>query len=155
MGPIIGQNLGAQLYERVREVLTRSLQLTLIYVLVIWGVLAFSHQWINMMFQAQGETAELIDFFCFVIAGTWVFMGALFVANAAFNNLGYPLASTFFNWGRATLGTIPFALIGGHYYGARGVLLGQSIGSALFGVGAVFMAYYVVRRVSANTIPKA
>ena len=38
--------------------------------------------------------------------------GAQFVANAAFNNLGRPNLSTWFNWGKATLGTIPFAWYG-------------------------------------------
>ena len=34
------------------------------------------------------------------------------VAAAAFNNLGRPGLSTWFNWGKATLGTIPFATAG-------------------------------------------
>ena len=50
----------------------------------------------------------------------WFFIGLLFVANASFNNLGFPLLSTLFNWGRATLGTMPFALIGARYGGPEG-----------------------------------
>ena len=41
-----------------------------------------------------------------------MFHGALYVANSAFNNLGFPLLATAFNWGKATLGTIPFAMAG-------------------------------------------
>ena len=62
------------------------------------------------------------------------------MANASFNNLGHPLLSTFFNWGRATLGTIPFAYWGSHY-GAPGVLIGQAVGSSLFGLFAVVVAF--------------
>jgi hypothetical protein len=80
------------------------------------------------VFDAQGETAELIVFFCRVLAPLFVFLGALFVANAAFNTLGRPHLSTALNWGRATLGTIPFAALGGYLAAAPGVLTGSMLG---------------------------
>ena len=36
-------------------------------------------------------------FFCLVSGPIWFFNGLLFVANASFNNLGFPLLSTLFN----------------------------------------------------------
>ena len=62
------------------------------------------------------------------------FNGILFVSSAAFNTLGQPLNATWTNWGRHTLGTIPFALLGGMYWGAQGVLLGQALGGVVFGL---------------------
>jgi len=67
------------------------------------------------------------------------------VANAAFNNLGHPLLSTLFNWGRATLGTIPFVTLGARH-GPPGILLGQAAGSFIFGVLAVIVAFRVTYR---------
>jgi hypothetical protein len=64
----------------------------------------------------------------------------LFVANAAFNNLGHPLWSTGFNWARATVGTIPLAWWGAHY-GPVQVLAGQAAGTAVFGVLAMWLAF--------------
>jgi hypothetical protein len=72
------------------------------------------------------------------------------VANAAFNNLGHPKLSTLFNWGKATLGTIPFAMAGAWLGGPEGLLVGTAIGSVLFGVAAVIVAYRVVRRTAAQ-----
>jgi hypothetical protein len=66
-------------------------------------------------------------------------------AIAAFNNLGHPLWSTGFNWGRATLGTIPFAWWGSHY-GPVEVLAGQAAGAALFGSLAMYVAFQPTRR---------
>jgi Na+-driven multidrug efflux pump len=71
-------------------------------------------------------------------------MGALFVANAAFNNLGRPLWSTGFNWARATLGTIPFAWWGAHY-GPVEVLAGQAAGAVIFGTLALACAFWLTR----------
>jgi predicted alpha/beta hydrolase len=70
----------------------------------------------------------------------------IFVSNAAFNNLGFPILSTVFNWGRATLGTVPFVTIGASHGGPQGGLLGMIVGAALFGVLAVFTAYWSIRR---------
>ena len=52
-----------------------------------------------------------MQFFCQLSGFIWFFISLVFVANASFNNLGFPLLSTFFNWGRATLGMIPFAYL--------------------------------------------
>ena len=83
--------------------------------------------------------------FCLFAAGSWVFHGLLFVANASFNNLGFPIAATLSNWGKATLGTIPFAMVGAKYWGAEGALAGQGLGAVIFGVFGIWWAYRSLR----------
>ena len=68
------------------------------------------------------------------------------MANAAFNNLGALLPSTALSWGRATLGTIPFAYWGSHY-GPGAVLVGQAAAAVVFGSLAVLTAFAVARRI--------
>ena len=65
----------------------------------------------------------LIVFFCRWLAPLFAFFGTLFVCNAACNTLGRPHYATALNWGRATLGTVPFVTLGA-YWGAEGVLAG-------------------------------
>jgi putative MATE family efflux protein len=148
VGPILGQNLGARRYDRIERTLTDSLIFILIYCAAVWVVLLVLQESIVRLFGATGAGAALIRFFCRYVAGTFVFLGALFVANAAFNNLGFPTWSTLFNWGRATLGTIPFVAIGAKYFGAEGALAGQAVGGIIFGVVAVLVCYRVVRRMA-------
>ena len=81
----------------------------------------------------------MIGLFCSLLAASFLFVGALFVANTTFNNLDRPLYSTAFNWARATLGTIPFAYLGAHF-GPAGVLIGPAIGAVIFGSLALWMA---------------
>ena len=78
------------------------------------------------------------------------FNGVIFVANAAFNNLGHPFYSTVVNWGRHTLGTIPFVLLGAAWYGAPGVLIGQFLGGAVFAMLAVILAWRVMEMKGAD-----
>jgi Na+-driven multidrug efflux pump len=95
-------------------------------------------------FSLDGIAAHMVHAFCSWLAASFFFMGALFVANAAFNNLGRPLWSTGFNWARATLGTIPFAWWGAHY-GPVEVLAGQAVGAVIFGSLALGCAFWLTR----------
>ena len=148
IGPIMGQNLGAGRFDRVRETLRDSLIVVVVTVLAAWAILALARSTILWVFSASGDTAELVGLFCSWLAGGFIFTGCLYVANAAFNNLGHPLLSTLFNWGRATLGTIPFVTIG-RAYGPTGVLWGQMLGSLVFGLAAMIMAFRVTARMRA------
>ena len=88
-----------------------------------------------------------------------MFLACLFVANTAFNNLGFPLLSMVFNWGRATLGTIPFVTWGVWHGGVKGGLVGVAFGCAVFGVIGVATAYWttaeLARRFQQNAARRA
>lgn len=133
IGPIFGQNLGAGRPDRLRATLHDSLRVILFYVLAVWLLLALGSDLIADAFGTEGDARRIVVFFCLFVAGSFIFNGALFVANAAFNNLGYPLYSTLLNWGRATLGVVPFIWLGARWYGAEGVMAGYGLGVVLFG----------------------
>ncbi len=145
VGPILAQNLGAGRLDRVRGALRDSLLFVVVSVAVAWLLLFLVQGPIVTVFAPHGAAAALVRLFCTWLAGSFLFTGALFVANAAFNNLGFPLLSTLFNWGRATLGTIPLVALGAQY-GPPGVLTGQAAGSLVFGIVAVIVAFRVVGR---------
>ena len=144
VGPVLAQNLGAKRYDRVREGLRASLWFMVVSVAAAWLILALVQGPLIRAFSLDGVAAAMVHAFCSWIAASFFFMGALFVANAAFNNLGRPLWSTGFNWGRATLGTIPFAWWGAKY-GPVEVLAGQAAGAAIFGTLALVCAFWLTK----------
>lgn len=150
VGPIVGQNFGAGLFDRVRESLTKAIQFCTVYVVVMSLILFLLQSYIVQAFDMKGDSAELIQFFCSYIAVFFIFSGILFVANASFNNLGKAKYSTLFNVGKATLGTVPFVYFGALWGGIYGVLIGQVLGSIIFGVLGVWVAYRLVDKVAAQ-----
>lgn len=146
IGPILGQNYGARRYDRLVVALRDALVFVTAYCLAMWALLALLASPIASLFGAEGAARDLVVFFCLFAAGSFLFNGALFVANAAFNNLGFATYSTVFNWGRSTLGVIPFVWAGAQLYGAKGVVAGWALGAIVFGVAAVIVAFRVVRR---------
>ncbi|HEY3623778.1 MAG TPA: MATE family efflux transporter [Roseiarcus sp.] len=148
VGPIIGQNYGAKLMDRVQRTLTDSFVLSIGYVLFAWAVLALAEPALITAFEAKGESAQYVAFYCRYGVVAWIFLACLFVANVSFNNLGFPVLSMAFNWARATLGTIPFVTVGARYGGVQGGMLGFALGSAAFGLIAVATAYVVTWRLA-------
>jgi len=145
VGPIIAQNLGAGRADRIRETVRNSLVFVLLTVAVAWVVLALAQGGLIRAFSARGDTAVIITAFCSWLVASYAFVGCQFVANATFNNLDRPLLSTLFNWGRATIGTVPF-VAAGMRHGPVGVMIGQAAGNAIFGTMAMLVAYAVVKR---------
>ncbi len=148
IGPIVGQNYGAGSFHRMREAFTLSLWVTAAFTLIAWVVLAALSQTLVDVFLATGDAERLILFFCRWLAPLFAFLGALFVSNAVFNTLRRAHISTMLNWGRATLGTIPFVMLGSSYAGADGVLAANMAGGIVFGVIGVLMCYRLMDRIS-------
>jgi putative MATE family efflux protein len=153
IGPVLGQNWGARRYDRMKQTLKDSLTFMIVYVLGVWALLFLLQTPIVIAFNAPPLTAELVRFFCQLSGFIWFFVSLVFVANASFNNLGYPLLSTFFNWGRATLGMIPFAYFGAQIGGPKGALLGIGAGSIVFGIAAIITAFWTIRRLERQAVP--
>ena len=143
IGPIIGQNAGANLPDRVSAAFREGLIFTAIVVVVVSGLFFLARPGIAWLFQLDDLALQLVFLFAGPLSLMFFFNGVIFVSNAAFNNLGHPFYSTVVNWGRHTLGTIPFVMVGAAWYGAAGVLIGQYVGGAVFGL----VAYLLARRV--------
>ncbi|WP_020405464.1 MATE family efflux transporter [Hahella ganghwensis] len=144
VGPIIGQNMGAGDYYRVRRTLGDASRFIAGYVMIVWALLYFLSDFIVASFDATEDARYLINQYCLWIAPGFFFNGLLFVANACFNNINSAYLATLFNFSRAFLGTIPFVALLSSQFGAIGVLAGEIAGGLVFGTLAMGTAVYRV-----------
>jgi len=121
-----------------------------VYVTLVSVLLYILQEPIITLFKLEGEAAELVRIFCTWIAITFIFNGAQFVSNSAFNNLGKPMYATWFNVGRSTVGTLPFVYLGGEIAGAAGVLAGQAVGGMIFALAGVAIAFRHISNLTKN-----
>jgi putative MATE family efflux protein len=144
IGPIIGQNFGAKIYDRVYSAVKDSFIFVTLYTFIAWGLLALLNSHISDFFNASEQAAQIVQLFCIWLAASFLFNGLIFIASAAFNNLGKAIYSTIINWGRATLGVIPFVYVGKTWYGVEGAITGWALGAVMFGlISAIWCIYYV------------
>lgn len=144
VGPIIGQNAGANMPDRVRGAFRDGLIFTALVVVLMSALLYALRPALVWLFDLDGITLSLVFLFAGPLSLLFFFNGVIFVGNAAFNNLGHPYYSTWVNWGRHTLGTIPFVIIGAAWFGAPGVLVGQAVGGLVFAAITLVLAKRVL-----------
>ncbi|MGB5871893.1 MAG: MATE family efflux transporter, partial [Albidovulum sp.] len=111
IGGIIGQNYGARRPDRVAEAFGAALKFCAVYTLITWALMAALSGPIATSFRLSPEGEAIVRMFTHYAAGAFIFTGAVFGANAAFNNLGRPLWSTGANWMRDGILMFPLALV--------------------------------------------
>ena len=154
IGPVIGQNFGAGQQDRVGRAFRDGVLFTAIVVVAVSALLFAARPLLGMLFQLDGDSQRLVFLFAGPLSLLWFFNGMIFVSNAACNNMGRPFYSTLVNWGRHTLGTIPFVIVFAAWFGASGVLIGQAVGGILFGLVAVVVALRVMRQGGGPATPE-
>lgn len=152
IGPIVGQNFGAKAYDRIRQTLLKSNVFIVSYLVIVWGICWLAQDFLIGQFKLSDGGADLLSTFIIFVIPLSYFNGLLFVSNSAFNNLKRPLWASFLNWGRQTVGILPFIYIGSLYFGADGILIGQVLGAVAFSVFGILLSFHLVKGYESGTI---
>ncbi len=145
IGGIFGQNYGAGHIDRVRSTYLNALIFCGIYALVAWGLLSAATPLVLWAFDLSGQGAEVLQAFTFVGVGSFLFLGALFVSNAAFNSLGKATRATLLNWFKDAVLSWPAAVWLAGLTGAVGVIYGQALAGLVMGAIAGFWGWRFVQ----------
>ncbi|MEM6309199.1 MAG: MATE family efflux transporter [Pseudomonadota bacterium] len=151
IGGIFGQNFGAGYIDRLKSTYRDALVFCLIYTLVAWALLFFAAPYVALAFDLDGQGAEVLQAFMTIGIGGFVFIGALFVSNAAFNNLGKPTRSTILNWFNHGVLSWPSAMGLALLFGAPGVIYGQAVAGTVTGLFAVIWGWKYVQSLQPST----
>jgi putative MATE family efflux protein len=149
IGPIAGQNFGAKKFDRVSKTLFESIRFTLIYCAIVSAILWLSQWWFVPLFGGSAAANELVYLFCSGLSLIFIFNGITFLTNALFNNLGVAYYATIINILKATVGTIPFVILGANIAGVEGVLWGLFAGSVFIAVIGLLLALRLVNKFQA------
>ena len=144
IGGIFGQNYGAGQYDRLRTTYRDALVFCLMYTLIMWGAFVWATPHISALFGLSGQGADVLRAFSIIGVGGFVFVGPLFVCNAAFNSLGKPARSTVLNWMKEAVFGWSAAAGFAVYFGASGVIYGQACAAMLVGTLAGFWGWRYV-----------
>lgn len=145
VGPIFGQNLGAKRFDRVADTYRDALIFCTLYVLAAWFILWLATDLVIGAFNMSGQGEEVVRVFIQIGAGGFLFTGALFVSNAALNNLGRPLWSTGFNWVRNAVVIPVLAYLCAEPFGLTGAVYAQAGASVLVAIIAIMVGWRRIR----------
>jgi len=146
--PYIGQNWGAQKYERVKQALKFSLQFSL-----IWGgtvfllLIMFSDRLGSLFTYDPTILASIVNFF-WLVPISYGFLGIILVVNASFNALNRPLYSLTLILLQLFVFAIPLGYLGSQYWQIEGIFIGISSGNIIVGsIGFLLIKRYLHKNI--------
>lgn len=136
IGPFVGQNWGANQFDRANHAMKLSYWWS-----VCWGTMVamvfflFATQIVRLFDdnQAVVETARLYLYLIPLSYGAW---GVLMMSSAIFNSLGKPIASTILSIVRMFVLYVPLAMIGESLYGLAGIFAAACLSNVIMGLTA-------------------
>jgi len=154
MAPIVGQNFGAGLRSRVERTLLIAGGFSFAYTLIAAAALALLAPWLVQLFVLDGAAADVLTFYCRIIAFSYGFFGLHLAATQTFTNIGHPTYATYTNIFRDLGLTVPFVALGGLLGSPYAIIIGQYAATIVSGTLAYIIAYRMVHRAAASGLQK-
>ncbi len=143
IGPVTGQNGGADRIDRVRQAFGSAFAFCVGWSVFIAIILFFLGDWLAALFLPSAEGRAVAELYWDVVPITVAGYGIAMAASAGFNGLGRPLYGVAINVLRGVILLAPLAWIGGALAGAaQGVVYGVALANLTAGLIA---AAYVLR----------
>ncbi len=137
MTPFIGQNWGAGQHGRVAEALRLCLTSAFGLGLVGLLILVVLARPVAGLFSKDPAVIELLVMYLRILPIAHGFLGAVGIANMAFNAVGRPLVATMVTVSRAPVLVVLFAVPGSQMFGVPGVFAGTALAAIVAGLLAL------------------
>lgn len=147
--PFIGQNWGAQYYDRVRTGLRIAFGTCLVWGSLCTLVLALFSRHLAPLFSRDAAVIVTLALYLRVVPIAIAFRGINYSVCSSFNAMGHSLHSTAATALRLFAFQIPCALLGSYLGGFPGLLVGVVVGESLATVGVTLWLWRFLRPVFA------
>ncbi|MGD1950959.1 MAG: MATE family efflux transporter [Leptolyngbyaceae cyanobacterium] len=136
MGPFIGQNWGAQEFDRVRIAMRQSFLFC-----VGWGVfmaiiLGLGGRSFSTLFNQDPNVVAVASQYLWLVPISYGTAGIIQVSSSAFNAMGKPTPSIVMTIARMFVLYIPLAYVGSRIAGPTGIFVAALVSNLVVGVGA-------------------
>ena len=137
--PFVGQNFGAQKYDRVMGGVNWGFRFALIYGLIVAGILALTSSLIAGLFTDDPKALAAANLHMRIVPLSYFALGMAMIVNSAFNAIGNPLPAMFISLTRTILVYAPLAFVFAHLFGLVGVFVAACTANLIAGgVGFVW-----------------
>jgi putative MATE family efflux protein len=145
MGPFVGQNWGAQHYQRAFSGIGISLRFIAIWSLISTLILWFFADVIASWFSDDPAVIASASYYLKILPFSYWFLGAIMVVSSAANGMGTALPSLILSFLRLIGLYLPFIFIFSAYFQVSGIYSAAALANILVGLGA-FIWYRHIKR---------
>lgn len=145
--PFIGQNFGAQRYDRVRDGVRWCQRFSVIYGLTVAAILALTSVYIARLFTEDPTAIATANLHMRIVPLSYFMLGFAMIANGAFNAIGKPMPAMFISLTRTILLYAPLAFILTNIFGIVGVFAAACTANLAAGTAGFLWFRKVFRKV--------
>lgn len=146
LGPLVGQNWGANERQRVAEALRVSTRFSLLWGIAIAISLAFLAPIIVPLFDNHPDTIQAATLYLWIVPISLTAYGILICVNSALNAAGQPLIATMLMFGRTFALYVPLAWLASLWFDLAMVFAAAAVASFLAGAIAWRYGLRLTRR---------
>lgn len=132
--PFIGQNLGANKYNRVRQAFSFTVRYSLVWGMASWIVLMLLGPIVARAFSNDVTVQDTIILYLQIVPLAFLGIGWSLMASSAYNAMKMPFMASLLIVVRLFGLALPLSYIGAQYMGLTGLLFGLMAGRLLGGV---------------------
>lgn len=137
LGPVVGQNWGANRKDRVVEALRASEGFSIICGIAAAAVLWLFADNLSHLFTDRETIIDAAHFYLVIIPVTYAFLGFVMIASASANGIGTPLPSVILSLSRLVVIYFPSAWGLSAMFGLNGIYMATALSNVVVGVGAL------------------
>ncbi len=139
--PVIGQNWGAQKYERVHQAQQNSFIFSVAWGFAAWIVLAVFARPLAGLFSEEAAVVESIVYYLRITPLGLGLYGAMRLAAVSFNAINRPLNGAMLSLIRILAFFIPGTYAGAMFFGPKGLFGGIAVANILAGIISIAWVY--------------
>ena len=132
-GPLVGQNWGAQLYDRVDEALKLGYRYCMVWSFIAAVIMWLGAEFFVRLITDEPELVRTATLYLYIVPISIGFMGMVNIANASFNALSKPTPPLFLSLSRLLLVYVPLAILASQMFGYIGVFVVVASVNVIFG----------------------
>ena len=139
IAPLIGQNYGAGLKDRVGEALGKAIRFALFYGIACAVVSALVANSVASAFSADKNVIAMTASYLIFVPISYFAMNVFLVTTSAMNALGKPKAALVLNIIKAFVLAIPLSILLSHYFGMEGFIASVAITNIVCGISYFYL----------------
>ena len=139
VGPIIGQNFGATLFNRSYSTLKISFCACVLWGLIITAALLIFGHALSLCFSHDISILHVATLYLCVLPCSYASWGIIMMTNSNFNAIGKPLISTGVTCLRLGILFVPLCLLLGHVFGYIGIFFAFMLSNLLTSIMCLYL----------------
>lgn len=150
--PFVGQNYGAQLFDRVHNGVNWCYRFSLVYGLTVAAIMALASGYIAGAFTDDETAVATANLHMRIVPISYLALGFAMTANSSFNAIGKPMPAMFVSLTRTILVYAPLAFLFARLFGLIGVFFAACTANFVSGTVGFVWFTKVFRRMTQDQL---